>query len=925
MRAHPIIFLPLLIVAFCAGISKGNQKDILHPSYLRCEYLVNPLGIDVVTPRLSWYSVSDRRNEKQTSYRILVASSLRKLNADDGDLWDSKKIASDESINVIYAGKELLSGEECFWKVKVWHNHGTESEWSEPAKWSMGLLKSTDWKGYWVGLDSAIGTDNPDSEHTRLSARYLSKQFDASNKTKRATIYVCGLGLFELHINGHKIGDQVLAPALSEYPKRSYYITFDVTKYIVGGKNEIGVILGNGRFFAPRHMVPTKTINYGFPKMISQLVIENEDNSTQYIVSDTTWKITTDGPITSNNEYDGEAYDARKEMSGWDKTDFDDSNWKNAKRVASPSDELSAQMINPIKVMQNLVPKSMRQVKPGVYVYDMGQNMVGWVSLKVRTSNSTKIKMRFAETLRPDGNLYTANLRSAEQTDTYITGGKGLERWEPILTYHGFRYVELTGYPGNADLGTIRGRVVYDDVRTVGSFSCSSDIMNRIYHAAYWGIRGNYRSIPTDCPQRDERQGWLGDRSTNSYGETFLFDNNALYSKWVTDIADAQEPGGSIPDVAPAYWPIYTDNMTWPSSFIIIPGTLYRQFANISVIARNYDRMKKWLFYMRDNYMKNYLLPRDTYGDWCMPPEKPELIHSEDPNRITPGDFIGSAYFYYCLTVMEGYSHLLNKVQDSVEYASLAEKVRHAIDITYLNRDSLCYSNNTVTANLLALSFHLSPDDLAKNVFEHLLYKTVHENKTHVSTGLVGGQWMMRGLTDYGRTEVAVRLAENKDYPSWGYMIENAATTIWELWNGNTAAPDMNSGNHVMLLGDLLVWYYEDLAGIKADIDSPAFKHIFMDPHPAGDVRFVKASYLSMYGLIKSYWRREEDKFSWDIDIPANTTATIYIPSHSESAVTESGRNASVASGVKFLSFENGRAIYEIGSGSYHFVSIIHK
>ncbi len=930
MRTNILTILLILSVISIRGFSSGKSQDRLQPKHLRCEGLINPEGIDIVSPRLSWYSVSAQRDQKQTGYRILVSSTIEELNTDEGDLWDSKKVSSDESINIIYGGKKLTSGKQCYWKVKVWDSKDNESGWSQPAKWSMGLLSKKEWgSASWIGLNKAIGSDEPDSEHTKLSARMLRKEFGIKKEIKRATAYICGLGLFELYFNGQRIGDQVLTPALSEYPKRSFYMTFDVTKELLEGENAVGVILGNGRFFAMRHTVPTGMETYGFPKMIFRLNIEYTDNTTQSIVSDTSWKITADGPIRSNNEYDGEYYDARKEMPGWDKSGFDDTEWMRAEKVADPSEELSAQMIAPIKIMQTMKPRSVKEIRPGVYIYDMGQNMVGWVSLKVQAKRGSKVQMRFAETLKPDGDLYTANLRSAEQTDIYIAKGGGLERWEPSFTYHGFRYVELTGYPGRPDLNTIEGKVVYDDIRTIGNFSCSSDIINKIYKAAYWGIRGNYRSIPTDCPQRDERQGWLGDRSMNSYGESYIFDNNMLYANWMTDIADAQKANGRLPLLAPDYWPIYSDNMTWPSSLIIIPYNLYRQFGNLKVIADNYDAMKKWLFYMRDKYMRNYLvLPKDVIGDWCMPPRNRRVINSKDSSRITSGNFIGPTYFYYCLNLMGKYAHLLNKNEDANEFGTLAAKVRDAINNTYLHKDSLStgqaglyYANNTVTANALALSFGIPPKEIRAKVFDNLVYVTTHVYKSHTSCGLVGEQWIMRTLTNNGRPELALKIAENTTYPSWGYMIENGATTIWELWNGNTAAPDMNSGNHVMLLGDLIVWLYQDLAGIKSDLANPGYKDIIMKPYPVGNLKFVKASHLSMYGLIKSEWHIRGSKFSWEISIPANTTATIYVPAEKEGDVTESGREASKSEGVKFVKLENGRAVYEIGSGSYHFIS----
>lgn len=919
MKTSIVVALLSFFVMFSTGYPKENNVGALHPKHLRCEYLVNPLGIDVLAPRLSWYSDSGQRGEKQTAYRILVATSREMLKKDEGNLWDTGKINSDESINIRYEGRKLHSGERCFWKVKVWGDKRRGSAWSEPAKWSMGLLDKANWKGYWIGLDSAVGTDNVKEDV--LSARMLRTQFEARGKIKRATVYICGLGLFKLYLNGKKVGNQVLAPALAEYQKRSFYMTFNVTKDLTEGKNAVGVVLGNGRFFAPIDIHADTTVTYGFPKMIFQMNIKYADGTEQSVVSDTSWRITANGPIRSNNEYNGEIYDARKEMPGWDKVGFNDSKWMRAERVSDPSEELSAQMIAPIKIMQTVKPKSMKEIRPGVYVYDMGQNMVGWVSLKVRAKRGTRITLRFAELLKPDGGLFTANLRTAKQTDVYIAKGGGLEEWQPSFTYHGFRYVELTGYPGKPNLNTITGKVVYDDVRTIGDFDCSSGITNKIYKAAYWGIRGNYRSIPTDCPQRDERMGWEGDRVTTSYSETFIFDNNALYSNWMTDIADCQKPSGSLPDLSPAYWPIYTDDVTWPSALIVIPDHLYRQFGNLGVIANHYAAMRKWLFYMRDKYMKNYLMPRDSYGDWCTPPRNQDRVETRDSSRITPGDFIGSAYFYYDLKLMDEYARLLHKSTDEEEFGSLAKKVRDAINATYLNKDGRYYANNTVTANAIALCVGIPSEKIRQSVFENIVYQTVHKYNDHTSCGSIGEQWLMRALTNNGRPGLALKVAENTTYPSWGYMIKHGATTIWELWDGNTAPPHMNSHNHVQLIGDLVIWLYQDLAGIEADPTVPAFKHIIMKPYPVGNLRFVNASYLSMYGLIKSHWRREQNKFYWDVTIPANTYATIYIPAYKQRDVKESGREASRAKDVKFLKCEGGRAVYEVGSGNYSFVS----
>jgi len=913
------VCLAFLAIFFQACKTKTND-DILHPSGLRCEYLDQPKGIDVLKPRLMWISESKQKDQRQTAYQILVASSAEKLDKDNGDLWDSRKIRSDQSAHVIYEGKGLTSGLDCYWKVKVWDKDGKESQWSEPSSWTMGLTADADWKAKWIGWEKPSATDHINTERTVVSARYLRKEVDLSKKIRKATSYMCGLGISELYINGIKIGDEVLSPALTEYEKRSVYVTHDITKELKDGKNGIGVILGNGRFVAPRKKVPIESTNFGLPKLLLQIHIVFDDGTDTTIISDESWRITTGGSIVANNEYDGEIYDARKEMSGWDKPGFDDSKWMNVQIVTRPSLRIEAQMIEPIKVMQTIKPLSVKSLKPGVFIYDMGQNMVGWVRLKVKGKRGTEVKMRFAETLKKDGSLFVDNLRSAKVTDIYTLKGDGAETYEPRFTYHGFRFVEVTGYPGTPDLTTIEGKVIYDAINKTGTFECSSDIINKIYNNCVWGIKGNYRSIPTDCPQRDERQGWLGDRAVGSRGESFIFDISKLYSKWIGDMEDAQNEAGSIPDVAPTFWKIYNDNTTWAGTFIIVTDMLYQQYGDDAIIKKHYPAMKKWMTYMR-KYMYNGLMTKDTYGDWCVPPESLHLINSKDKSRITPSDLIGTTYFYHEAQIMKHFAELQGLNNDVKNYQLLSDTLMTALNKDLLDSSLVIYGNNSATSSLLPLAYHMVPKQYEDKVFNNLVDKILGEAGGHVSNGLIGCQWMMRVLSDHGRPDIAYKLATNISYPSWGYMVENGATTIWELWNGNTADPGMNSGNHVMLIGDLVVWYYEYLAGIQTSITNPGFKEIIMNPVVPLDLRSVKASFKSIYGVIKSEWEIKEDKFNWNISIPANTKAIISIPAEDKNDIFESGKKASSAEGVEFIKTENGRVYFEVGSGDYSFVA----
>jgi len=916
----------ILIVLFISSILinsscfNSKQNGSLLPYDLRCELLIDPIGVDNLSPRLSWKSESKRFGQVQTAYKILVASSYKNLRSDNGDIWDSGNVSSSSSINNIYNGENLQSNRKYYWKVKLWDIDGNESKWSKVSEWSMGLVDSELWKAKWIGLDKDVGKDNSDIDKRRLSARYLRKNFNIDKKIKRATSYVCGLGLFELYINGEKIGDHVLSPGLTEYNKKAYYVSFDISKNLKQGENTVGTILGNGRFFAPRLTSPVAMKSYGYPKLLLQIIIEFEDGSEQLLVSDGTWKITADGPIIANNEFDGEEYDARKELSGWSTTEFNDESWQFAELVENPSERLESQMNQPIRITEEIKPVSINSPEQGMYIFDMGQNMVGWVELSVKGEKGTKVKMRFAETLKDDGTLFLDNLRSCNVTDIYTLKGDGQEIWEPKFTYHGFRFVELTGYPGEPALNDITGKVIHDDVEDTGSFSCSNELINSIYKNIVWGIRGNYRSIPTDCPQRDERLGWLGDRAIESMGESYIFDINALYSKWLDDIQDAQLESGSIADVAPSYWSFYNDNVTWAGAYSIIPQILNLQYDNINNIKNHYKDMKEWIDHMLE-YMEDGLMPRDTYGDWCVPPESPELIHSKDPGRITSGTLLGSAYFYYILNLMEKYAEIAGKHDDKKEFSEISANIKESFNKKFLDTEKGVYDNASQTSSVLPLAFGLVPENYRKIVFDNLVNKIVNETNGHIGTGLIGCQWLMRVLSDNGRPDLAYNILNQEDYPGWGYMVKKGATTIWELWNGDTGNPAMNSGNHVMLVGDLVIWLYEYIAGIKSDIMNPGFKNIIMKPHLIDDLTFVNCSYTSPYGPITSNWTLNGKIFNWSVSIPPNTTATIYFPCKNIDGITENGLSIENSDFVKFLGSENGLTKFKIVSGTYTFTT----
>ena len=909
-------FVTIWMLVFAGLLTSCFQKAEVKLVRLQVEMLPNPTGIDAQQPRFSWVIACEANEVKQTGYHILVASSLENLHAGIGDLWDSGEVASDSSAYITYMGQPLESRQQVYWKAKVQTNRGASS-WSEPNTWSMGLLLPTDWKANWIG-HSAFPLDKIKG-HTVVPARYLRKEFKNEDKAiKRATIYISGLGLYELFVNGSRIGEQQLAPAPTNYNKIVKYNVFDVTDQLTSGGNAIGVVLGNGRLVSmrmPGEPSSKDVEHFDMPKLLLQLEIQYADGSSQLICSDRTWKMTVDGPIQANNEFDGEIYDANKEMPGWNKTGFNDAMWMQVELMDKPEGKLSAQMNPNIKVMDTLQPIAINETGEGVYMLDMGQNMVGWLQMKVKGQKDDRVTLRFAELLNEDGTLYTDNLRFSEPKDVVILKDDQPLTWHPTFVYHGFRYVEVKGLTYKPSLADFEGQVLYDEMATTGSFESSNDMLNKIYANAFWGIRGNYRGMPTDCPQRDERMGWFGDRTTGCYGESYIFNNHSLYAKWLDDIEAEQNEEGSLPDVAPAFWDIRSDNMTWPGVFLTASNMLYERYGDKQPMVKHYPAMKKWLAYMKNKYGLDGIITKDTYGDWCMPPESPELIHSQDPARITAAGVMSTAFYYDFCQLMAKFAVVQGLTDDEAFFLAEADATKTAFNQKYYNKEEGYYDNNTVTANILPLRFGMVEKDDCQRVFGNILRTTVNEFDSHVSTGVVGIQQLMRGLTDYNYGELALQIATNTTYPSWGYMVENGATTIWELWNGNTADPAMNSGNHVMLLGDLVIWLYDYLAGIAPA--EPGFKVVKMRPYPIKGLDYIQASYDSIYGIIRSSWTKTDGTFDWQITIPSNTTAQVYVPCGTE-GLSEKMKIKIQNMGTRFICQEDQFAVFSFPSGTYH-------
>lgn len=907
-----LIITAIALMAFVLSVVARSAKPYVIVGELTVEGRrpsTSMIVLDTTTPRFSWQIVSDRNDVMQTSYRLVVATTAADASAGRGDLWDSGDVSSSKSLWVKYGGKALGDNTRCWVSVKVTTNKGV-TEWSRPVQFVIGLTAETHWRGRWIGLESL----QPGEErglHTRLAARYVRKVFTPRKKVKEATAYVAGLGLHSFFVNGTELDpDHVLKPMPTDFYKTVFYNAYDITALMqqggkdFAGKVCLGVALGNGRYFPMRQNKPYKTPIYGLPKCRVNVIIKYEDGSRETWSTDETWKLSAAGPIRSNNEYDGEVFDARmafgdvsRDEGAWSRPDFDDSAWQTAERATLPIGTLRAQpaegMVRRLYGKGRLINKN---------VIDFGQNMSGVVAFRVSGQPGDTIRMRFSERANADGSLYRENMRTCQSEETYIC--RGDERGElhfPRFVTHGFRYMEVQR----------RGAINADDYvaytvsdamasaaqpvtdKQMAGLVTSDTLFNKVLRNAWWGILSNYKGFPVDCPQRDERQPWLGDRAAGCWGESFLFDNHDLYAKWIRDIVDTQRSDGSINNVSPGYYNYYEDNMTWPAVLPLSADMLLRQYGDDKPAVTAYPAMKKWLEHMIKEYVRDGIMTKDKYGDWCLPPERLDLIHSKDPARKTDGALIATAYAIKIMKEMEHFATLSGNDADISLWRERRQTMTEAFNRRFLTckrgtsprpdhvlyPDSIFYGNNTVTANILPLAFGIVPDelrhDVARNVVRQMtdVYKGLH----HVTCGVIGISWLMETLSDNGFADVAYALATNSTYPSWGYMAANGATTIWELWNGDTAAPQMNSANHVMLLGDLLKWSYRYLAGIRWDASESAvltFKPAFEIP----DCFNISGQTETPWGIAASRWTKTPEKLVWDIEVPCNTTAEVYLP-----------------------------------------------
>jgi alpha-L-rhamnosidase len=867
---------------------------------LRTEYLENPLGIDVRRPRLEWLLASDLRGQRQTAYQILVASSEQTLAVDRGDLWSSGKVSSSRSIQIEYAGTPLASRQRAYWKVRVWDTDDHPSPYSAPAWWEMGLLGPADWRAEWIASPgtptTGAGGGGP--------APYFRKAFTIGAAVRRARLYATALGLYEISLNGARIGADHLAPGWTDYNTRLQYQTYDVTDRLAPGDNVLGLVVGDGWYAGRVAWWPRGTLYGAGPvRARAQLEVELQDGSSVLVKSDGSWRSQT-GPIVSDDLLDGETYDARLEMPGWDSPGFDDAGWSAARTVsAAPSPALVADVTPGVQVTQELPAVTMTAVAPGVFVFDLGQNIAGWARLVVQGAAGAVATLRFAEVLNPDGTLYTANLRTARATDVYTLRGDGIETYEPRFTSHGFRYVELSGDVAPPTLASVTGVVAHSLMPRAGTFTASSPLLNQLQTNIVWAQRDNAVSIPTDSPQRDERLGWFGDALTFTRTAMFNMDVASFYTKWLRDVADSQQKGGTFGEVAPAVVvDFYDASPGWSDAGVLIPWEMYLTYGDTRVLADHYPGMRAWIDLLDAKNADHLWIDTATrghdWGDW--------LAVDDDTNH----DVLATALYAHTTEILARIARVLAHDADASRYESLAAAIKAAFNDHYVAADGHIVSD-TQTAYALALRFGLLPDEL-RGAAAGFLADNIARHGGHLSTGFVGVSHLLPALSAAGRLDLAYQLLSNESYPSWGYMIANGATTTWERWDGiktdgTFQDPSYNSFNHYAF-GSVGEWLYAAVAGIERDEAAPAYESFVIRPLPGGGLTSASGRLETIHGTIASSWQLAGGTFTLDVEVPVTTTARVYLPFTGDVTESEPGLPPPAPDGA-----------YVLGSGSYHF------
>lgn len=900
--------LLLFIIFFgCIGVpAKLTAQGLL------VENKRNPIGIDVKNPRFSWQLISNKRDVMQTAYEIRVSDNLQDLLKNKNLVWNPGKVLSDSSVHVSYKGKELQSNKKYYWQVRTWNNKDKTASWSSPAFWQMTLLTASDWKAKWIVpgyVEDSIMRPSP----------LFRKGFSINKKIVSATAYITAHGLYEAAINGKRVGDAYLTPGWTSYKKRLQYQVYDVTDFIKNGENAIGVMLGNGWYrgiigFGNNIDVYGKDI-----ALLFQINITYSDGSTGIIISDDSWKSST-GEVRYDEIYNGETDDARDEKNGWTLPGYNDTKWNGVTVSDYSKDVLVATQNELVKKHETFKPIHIFKTPKGEQVIDFGQNLVGWVQLKVKGNTGDTITISHAEVLDKAGNFYTANLREAKAQDKYILRGNDEETFEPHFTWHGFRFIKVEGYAGELKPEDFTAVAIYSDMKPTGTFSSSNPLINQLQHNIQWGQKGNFLDVPTDCPQRDERLGWTGDAQVFSRTATFNMNVNNFFAKWLKDVA-ADQIDGAVPFVVPnVLGPHAIASAGWADVATIIPWNMYLAYGDKRVLEDQYSSMKAWVEYIHQKSRNNLWNTGFHFGDWL-------FYRPDDDNdgraAVTDKYLIAQCFYAYSTQLLINAAKVLGKENDVVAYKALLQKIKDAFIKEYMTPNGRLVSG-TQTAYVLALNFDMLPDSLRGQAASRLA-DNIKSYNNHLTTGFLGTPYLCHVLTRFGYDSIAYKLLLQQTYPSWLYPVKMGATTIWERWDGikpdsTFETPGMNSFNHYSYgaIGD---WMYRSMAGIDTYEDGPGYKHIKIKPHLGGNFTNVSASLETYYGVVSNSWKIENNSLIMDVEIPVNTTAVVYLPAENINLITESGKPLNAVKDIKVAGTEEGYIVLNIGSGKYHFIA----
>ncbi|WP_044202093.1 alpha-L-rhamnosidase [Echinicola pacifica] len=921
MNKHYLIIVLMGFLSFLILLSCGDRLERAPESLVLSEGFKNPLGFYDAAPTFSWKLPQTNTLKSQSAYQIVMASSPELL-PEEADIWDSEKQATDQSTWVNYGGGKLSSRQKVYWQVRYWSQEGKESQWSEINNFELGLLSNKDWQARWVGLPTAKDSIKGVGNFLMHRPQYLRNQFDLPSNVRSARLYITAKGIFDVHLNGEDVSDDVMPPGWTPYNKRIETLTYDVTDQLSSGKNTLAVELASGWHSGRISRGTAIYDNFASPKLLCQLEITLEDGSQKVILSDQNWKGSTAGPIRLAGIYDGEVYDANYEIPNWMANDFDDASWARVE-VEELDDEVLLEPKRHTAVKQKLEVPVAEIVAENdtAAIFDFGQNMVGVPLIDVPMRKGDTLRIRFSEMLAPDGSFYTDNYRSALSTDLYIAAEDKNVQWSPKFTFHGYRYIELTGFDPSRKprKNWLTGLVQYSDIEQQGTFTSSNEKLNQLQSNIIWGLRSNFFDIPTDCPQRDERLGWTGDAQVIAPTSIFNFDMHAFWAAWLQSLRETQSEheNGLIPFIIPDVLQNNNASSGWGDAGVIIPWDIYMRTGDKAILAENYDMMKKWIAY-HESVSENYISTMFSFADWLQP-----FPANENKKGDTPARLINTAYFAHAAHLTSRIAGILEKTEDQQKYEDLYKTVSNAFEQEFFEEDgSIKEGQGTQTGYLLAIEFDLLSEEKKPKAITHLLAK-IHEADDHLRTGFLGTPLLFKVLDELGEIDLMYRILFQESYPSWFYSINQGATTMWERWNSYSKtegynSESMNSLNHYAY-GAIGEWMYERIAGIQ--LAAPGYKSIRIAPMPHEKLSAAAATLDTPYGKVASSWEHKGSAFHLEITVPPNTSAMVILPANTGKPLTVDGRALEENPEVKLVNTEKQAFTLRVPAGTYRFQS----